>query len=153
MEKEPCIVCKQPFDRYRNRKNQKICRKPECRRKRKNFFRMEQYRQNRENYKEGEVWVLDTEKEEWDKEVRLDIKILRLCLAYTRCRDCKRVKPRGTSKEFGMSTNFCPYCKSTKMSKRDKFFEWYEREGQRLDKLLPNPMPVLKEIKEMIKNA
>lgn len=54
---------------------------------------------------------------------------------------------------MGCSPNNCAICRAEKIDLRDKFLEWYNREGKKFEEILPNPMPILKEVERMIRQA
>ena len=82
---------------------------------------------------------------------KLSLEILKLCLQYRRCRSCGKIKPR--PRIMGCSFYYCSLCRAEKIDLRDKFLEWYNREGKKFEEILPNPMPTLQEIGRMIKQA
>jgi len=89
--------------------------------------------------------------------IELNIEILKLCLLYTRCRACGRLKP-SLGREY---IKYCPLCKSRPLHIKDSYRElmkefeiWVNSERYRvLDRLLPNPIPPKWKIKEMIREA
>lgn len=84
--------------------------------------------------------------------MKLSYKVLKLCLRFRRCKDCKKVMFR--AKKSGGGQNYCPLCRhltSFELKLRRDYEFWYERKGKALENVLPNPMPKDAEIRRMFK--
>ena len=80
----------------------------------------------------------------------LTLEVLRLCMRYKRCNECKRVMPRGMKRQ---KLNICPLCRPDPRKRREDFLKWYDEKGVELEPILPNPVPRIVDVKRMLREC